>query len=549
MKRILYSAVLASLSTLAMAQETYQNAELMRPELTGTARYVGMGGALEALGADISTISTNPAGIGLFRHSMASVSAGLVSQQDAKDFANANKTNMSFDQAGFVYSTRTSRTSFLNFAFNYSKSRNFDEILYAAGRANKASLSKVPYNKEVALYNENQGGNQENPRFTYIKNNEVLSEYRQYTQIDYLYFNTLTYDAKEKNFFCYDAEDYLMNRGQTGYIGRYDFNISGNIKDRVYLGLTFGLHDVHYKSYSQYSEKFVASTAANSGFAGTLLDDTREITGTGYDITLGAIFRPFADSPFRVGLSVATPTWYELTTRNYTVLAVYNNDAQNTTAKGLDIDNYYDFKLYTPWKFGVSLGHTVGNYLALGASYEYADYGSSDNRIINGHDVYGNSTSVSDRDMNANTKMSLKGVSTLKLGVEFKPDPAISARLGFNYVSPLYAKNGYKNSTVYSYGTSYQSMADFTNWESTYRFTAGVGYKIGKVNLDLAYQYNTTKGTFYPFYDTCDGYVGSNYNNERTGFVGVDSEANNMASPAKVSNKRHQLLLTIGYTL
>lgn len=48
------------------AQETYENAKLMKGDLNGTARYVGMGGAMEALGADISTISTNPAGIGLF---------------------------------------------------------------------------------------------------------------------------------------------------------------------------------------------------------------------------------------------------------------------------------------------------------------------------------------------------------------------------------------------------------------------------------------------------------------------------------------------------
>ena len=51
------------------AQETYENAKVITEDLNGTARYVGMGGATDALGADISTISTNPAGIGLFRHS------------------------------------------------------------------------------------------------------------------------------------------------------------------------------------------------------------------------------------------------------------------------------------------------------------------------------------------------------------------------------------------------------------------------------------------------------------------------------------------------
>ena len=46
----------------AAAQDTYESARLLGSDLNGTARYVGMGGAMEALGADISTISTNPAG-------------------------------------------------------------------------------------------------------------------------------------------------------------------------------------------------------------------------------------------------------------------------------------------------------------------------------------------------------------------------------------------------------------------------------------------------------------------------------------------------------
>ena len=51
------------------AQETYENANIVTEELNGTARYVGMGGAMDALGADLSTIASNPAGIGLFRSS------------------------------------------------------------------------------------------------------------------------------------------------------------------------------------------------------------------------------------------------------------------------------------------------------------------------------------------------------------------------------------------------------------------------------------------------------------------------------------------------
>ena len=54
---------------LLQAQDTYMNERLINnsSDVIGTARYVGMGGALGALGADMSVISWNPAGIGLYR--------------------------------------------------------------------------------------------------------------------------------------------------------------------------------------------------------------------------------------------------------------------------------------------------------------------------------------------------------------------------------------------------------------------------------------------------------------------------------------------------
>ena len=87
----LYIAALALAAVLpASAQDTYESARVLGSDLNGTARYVGMGGAMEALGAEISTMSTNPAGIGLFRHSTVSGSFGVVTQSGAKEFDGKN---------------------------------------------------------------------------------------------------------------------------------------------------------------------------------------------------------------------------------------------------------------------------------------------------------------------------------------------------------------------------------------------------------------------------------------------------------------------------
>jgi hypothetical protein len=266
--------------------------------------------------------------------------------------------------------------------------------------------------------------------------------------------------------------------------------------------------------------------------------DRREITGQGIDVKAGVILRPIESSPFRIGLSIASPTFYELKTANYSFISDgYNRFDSGSIMDSRDRTNY-KFRLYTPWKFGVSLGHTIGSQVALGASYEYADYGSMDSRYITGEyynewsDSY-STNSESDRVMNDHTAKTLKGVHTLKLGAEIKPTPNFALRLGYNYVSPMYQKEGFKDGTLNSDGSYVSSATDYTNWDATNRFTCGFGYTFDKFNASLAYQYSTTKGTFSPFMSYYDA-------NSPT--------ADCVAPQVSVENKRHQVLFTLGYT-
>ncbi len=535
MKKILSIMTAAMLGTAVSAQETYENAPLAQKDLNGTARYVGMGGAMEALGADISTMGTNPAGIGLFRRSVVNGSFGVNSQSDVESFGGADKTKMSFDQAGFVYSMRTNRSSFINFGFNYNKSKNFNQILTAAGKLNGASQNKLSAMKNAnGIYTLNE------------KNGNLVSNSAACNQIDYLYsnalFNSSNAQLSDQGVIIrqsdgmpvyYNAKDYQFGRASSGYIGEYNFNVSGNSNDRFYWGFTVGLYDVHYNGTTEYSENLVDG---GNGIGNVVIGDERQITGTGFDIKGGVIFRPVEESPFRIGLYVNTPTWYDLTTKNYTYIDNKGlNKAYGSHDYG-DVSESYDFKFYTPWRFGVSLGHTVGNYLALGATYEYADYSTNDIRVNDGGTVddWGNyyDSSYSDKAMKESIKNSLKGVHMLKLGVEFKPEKNFAVRLGYNYLSAMYDENGFKDGSIESYGTYYSSTTDYTNWKDTHRVTAGFGYATKNWNFDIAYQFSQTNGDFYPFMSYVD--------NEKPEF-------DNVCGATKVSNKRNQVLMTIGY--
>ena len=501
-------ASLALVSSVAMAQETYENTKLIDNNLNGTARYVGMGGAMEALGADLSTIGTNPAGLGLFRKGKVDLSFGLVSQTGMNKFSSLNKTNMSFDQIGVVFNVNKTPNVSFNIGFNYHKSRNFDQLLNAANTLNNASQNKLTYQKY---------------------RNQVFQtqDDATYSQVDNLYMKNLLYNNTTSTYYYFPASGYLYNQQNKGYIGEYDMNLSANINDRVYLGLTMGIHDVHYKGYTEYTENFVHNA---NNIPGLTLNDSREITGTGFDVKFGAIVRPMAESPFRLGAYVHTPVWYDLTTSNYTALT-------DGTLRP-SIGESYDFRVNTPWKFGLSAGTTLADRVALGATYEYAAYNAMQTRIKDGgtYDWYYGTyyeSSHNDRVMNNHTEDALRGQHTLKLGVEAKITDHFSLRAGYNYLSALFKDLAEKNGSLKSPGTYYASSTSYVNWKDTNRFTFGLGWNVWRFNIDLAYQHSQQNGTFYPFMNYYDG-------------PGTSVE-DNIANPTKVNNKQHQLLLTMGY--
>ena len=518
MKKVYLFAAMALTAVQLQAQnatlDTYIGAQLVTEDLNGTARYVGMGGAMDALGADLSTIGSNPAGMGLFRHSQVAGSFGLVSQSDGKSFQDGSKTSASFDQIGVVFASRTGMHSYLNFGFNFHKSRNFNHVLSAANQAlNGSSQNKQTYLNLMS--NSGPDGN-------------VIDRLRE-SQVDELNYELIdSYDENGQYLGTsfIDSKGYQFDRAQTGYIGEYDFNLSGNINNRVYLGLTAGIKDVHYNAYTEYSETLAALSDPDLNYVG--MKDSHKITGHGFDIKAGIILRPIEESPFRVGVSVASPTFYKLTTSNQTSI-----HDQYGMVKQVNSDA--DFRFKTPWKFGLSLGHTVDNYLALGASYEYADYSANDMRTItgSGYDWDGLYYENSDSDpvMKRHTERTLKGVSTLKLGAEYKVDPNVALRVGYNYVSPMYKESGVRDLTLSSPGVYMASTTDYTNWKDTHRLTAGVGFTFDQLRLDLAYQYSMREGDFYPYMKE----------------LSYDGESN-QAAAVNVKDNRHQLLCTLTYS-
>ena len=115
----------------ANAQSTYDVIPLFNPELSGTARFVGMGGAMSALGGDMSVMSTNPAGIGIYRSNDFAATASMNLLSTEADFRGSklskDNTNFSFDNLGLVFSGDFGGDAlkFVNLGIGYTRRNNF----------------------------------------------------------------------------------------------------------------------------------------------------------------------------------------------------------------------------------------------------------------------------------------------------------------------------------------------------------------------------------------------------------------------------------------
>ena len=499
----LLAAMLPALAGM-QAQTSYEAAALLDTDLSGTARYVGMGGAMSALGADMSTMSTNPAGTALYRSWDAALSFGgnWTTQRTQTNLGRGRGFDSygSFDNAGVVIANKQSNDDllrFVNFGVNYRNVTRF------GGKMGMASDLENYFSQTGQM------------AWQAYENLDVVPEDFDISD-DLSFYNTNYYrdpwvgwltllgaDARLIDASALDGGAFLPSYNNTysevtyGGIDAYDFNLSFNFGDAVYLGATFTTYDVDRTVESTYSEEFYGG--------GYTLENYYHTVGSGYDFKLGVILRPFSESSFRFGVSATTPTVYSLCDYNYAKInstVMFDDYDENgkkigTHTESFDMatysddafggDCYTEYTMIAPMKVNFSLGGTIGTSLALGAEYEYSDYGT-----IVLYDEFGNENT----EMNKHTGANFTGKHTLRLGAE-KTFGSFYTRLGYNFQTGGYKNDAWKWIPI----NSVQTNTAYTNIRSTQNFTCGIGFRGNVFYTDLALLYSRQSSDFYPFDD------------------------------------------------
>lgn len=447
LKFILVGASMA-LALPGYAQYATDALNFSRTQYGSTARMKAVGGAFNAIGGDLSSISGNPAGMGFFTRSEFSITPQYTSANNNALFlgnnTSANKDNVNLNNlaaAWYIPATRgqgqdkTKGWLSFNFGLGVSRTNDFTSSIGYSGTNTKNSIAddfaeqaeaygQVPNN----LGNDIEGDAYDNGLI--IDNPVGTNKYEPATDVN-----------------SRQTQSSIRSGGQS----EINLAFGANYSNTLYLGAAIGVATLRYNFDGVYDESGY-NNFRNENYS-TRYSQSQRTSGTGVNAKLGMIYKPVQQ--FRIGATITTPTWYSIDD-NYTqgLQTTYPSSGQiNTDPNQYDLN----YRLKTPWKYTGGAAVFLNQYGFISADIDYVDY-----------------TTMRLSNYDASTDQQ-------QIGQNYKS--AINYRLGaeFNIKNAFFLRGGYNVS-----GNPYKNLND--NDFSTKIVSGGLGYRFQQYYIDVTYQ-------------------------------------------------------------
>lgn len=442
----------------------------------GTARFMGTGGSMTAIGVDYSVMHTNPAGIGWNRYNSAQITPGFVTAPVSSTLrgasGNESVSGSSFTPTlpslGLVYTqqTRTVDWSTFNLGIGISRLADFNETISFEGYSEGSIIDGI-----VEDLNDDFG----DP----FRANLIFD-------ID----NAIQSDAQ--GFFSdFDIDENIG--GQTRKVGTVDrsgsinevaLGAGGNYREKVLWGISLGIPFVNFtetKVYDEIDDRDEITFFDDAGF-----DETLEMTGSGVNFKLGLIYLPTPE--IRISAAVHTPTFWTIDETYFTTLEYNFTDAgaaQGGTA--LSPQSISALNLRTPFRFLLGAGYLVGNKGFVSFDADYSNYAGSQFSF----DDFATADDPTNEDIDATVGSSI-GV---KLGGELNLKPfQVRAGGGYRTIPNLEIRNGEDGGTLHG--------------------SLGAGWSKDKFFVDVAVRADVYNGYYAPY--RTFNFDGNVVNTERT---------------------------------
>ena len=415
----------------------------------GTARSMAMAGAFTSLGADLTSMAINPAGLGMYRRNEISITPLMSfarAENNAPTFNSNSKNRFSIGNFGFtanVYEGSGPLVSVnIGFGYNRLQDLNYQYSYYTQG--NVSSIADVF--SDMLQYSG-------------INRDQITGGFNWSNFNPRLWGSILGYKA--------GFTDQIGGRWQptwignnvdignyttvvsNGSIGEYDISAGFNLNNKFYIGATFGIQSLYQRKTYYYGEDYVYpgnGTDPNLDYQLLYSNFNQEVIldGAGVNFKLGMIYRPIQN--LRIGFAFHTPTyyWIDRTYQAYTDSGVHVNNPNDPDGlkPGPDGNQYtdalspvledtggYNWEFTTPARLMFGISYAFGNRGLISVDYERDWY--------NGMRMKNNPAGGDNEIYNDTFRSWYKGANIVRIGAEFKPLPFLAIRGGFGYMGSM----------------------------------------------------------------------------------------------------------------
>jgi hypothetical protein len=445
MKTYSFIALLFVCSVFSLkAQNAMQALRYSQYNLFGTARYAAQGGAIGALGGDLTSVYTNPAGLGFYRSSEISFTPSFFWTRTAANFMGSGieDSYMRFNvaSAGFTKGIATGDNGIAGYAFavGYNTLANFNNRTTIRGVNDNSSLL------DDFTWHANASPDDLNPYYEQLAFDSYLMPWDEAAGA---YWHDMQLDG-------YGQDVYRLSQ-QSGYIGEYSLSGAVNFSNFLYMGATFGIHALRFYEDIYHTESDVEDQVLD--FDSFRFREYNSTRGVGYTGRFGLILRPF--QLLRVGATFHLPTYYRLTDEKYTDMSsTWDNGSGIPDTTAISPNGIYDYRLQTPFRANANASLILFRVATFSAGYEFVDY--STNKL----DAY----DYKFIDENDQIRQDMQAAHNVNAGAELRIE-SFYLRAGAKYLmSPF---------------------SDDRNNAETFIYTGGIGIRTKQLVFDVSYSH------------------------------------------------------------
>ena len=262
MKRIIVLIAAIGWSYLLSGQVAGDALRFSFFDVQGTARTMGVGGGIGALGGDFSVLSTNPAGLAIYRTSEIMVTPGFIFNNtssilegDDSETFNISETKFNLNNAGLIVNKRPSNTKWKTFNIGVGLNRlaDYKQSFFYRGKTTGSYadrfLERAYDGNGNGLYPDELDDFESGPAYS---TGAIFEDFRNQDSTVYEYLN--------------DFEVHYINTGENpaiqkeqsvrrkGGLNEMVISFAGNYNERLMLGATIGIPFVNNEVNKTYEE-------------------------------------------------------------------------------------------------------------------------------------------------------------------------------------------------------------------------------------------------------------------------------------------------------